>query len=351
MINDLHRSLKIGYISSRFNFIIIIIKCKGILAVENTQLVPFPFLTRLSLFLVLVYFPSEMKFPELYAICNDWWLTSIKLWLQCRSFIKIHPPYYIKLYGFIHSDGIRAINIREYKRCKQDVWYRMMPKKKKKKTKIKRKKRKPRWDSFICSSRFVSIYIFCVIPLHGRTFWPRVQYRHLDVYRKKYNQRAPFVSFFIKITAPIPYHSYSCHSSVYLQLASTNECYYVEKLYSAYSHSWHCFLRCFTYTFSCLHTWIVCTFCSCVYRDAAADGAVVVADTFFLVVKQFPVKRVKVGDAFHHGIHSTVFDRHLHSLIQTHAHPSLHPTSAHSHSHSTFRNSKLCSIFKRVNTF
>lgn len=86
----------------------------------------------------------------------------------------------------------------------------------------------------------------------------------------------------------------------------------------------------------CLHTWIVCTFCSYVHRDAAA-----VANTFFLVVKQFPVERVKVGDAFHHGIHSTVFDRYLHSLIQTyvHTHLSLQPTSKHSRS--TFTHTQI----------
>lgn len=57
--------------------------------------------------------------------------------------------------------------------------------------------------------RFVSIRIFCVMPLHGRNFLAaRAQYRHRDVYRKKHNQRAPFVSFFIKIAAPIPHLSF-----------------------------------------------------------------------------------------------------------------------------------------------
>lgn len=333
------------YISRCFSFITI--KCKGILAIENKQLEP-----SLSIPMVLYKHSSalplhtdptfafsrprsfsrnEMKFPEMYAICSDWWLTSIKLWLQCRSFIKIHPPYYIKLYGSIHSNGIRAVNISETmsdadKKHGNEWWWRWKGRDGNHSVRA--------IHSFV---RFVSIRIFsvscrCMVKLSGRA-------RSISsscCVPEKTQSTCTVCIIFHKNYCP---HSTSLslslsfrHHSFYLQLASTNERYYVEKLYSQHIHIHGIAFLDALLVPSCLHTWIVCTFCSWAYRAAAAA---VVASTFFLVVKQFPVKRVKVGDAFHHGIHSTVFDRHLHSLIQayhTRTHPSLQPASGHSRS-------------------
>lgn len=192
--------------------------------------------------------------------------------------------------------------------------------------------------------RFVSIRIFCVMPLHGRTFWPRARSISSSwCVPEKTQSTCTVCIIFHKNCCP---HSTSLIPTFLLSISSWPRQTNAITLKNCTQHIHiHGIAFLDALLTPCLHTWIVCTFCSYVHGDAAA-----VANTFFLVVKQFPVERVKVGDAFHHGIHSTVFDRHLHSLIQTYAHTHISPCNPLPNIH-THTNTKLCNIFKRVNTF
>lgn len=72
--------------------------------------------------------------------------------------------------------------------------------------------------------RFNIIYFLCHTFVHLQAkLSGRAHSIYLVIlsYRKKYNQRAPFVSFFIKITALIPSHIFLLFFFSYLQLAST----------------------------------------------------------------------------------------------------------------------------------
>lgn len=113
-------------------------------------------------------------------------------------------------------------------------------------------------DSFISFVHFNSIVSgFCVIPLPLH-----VQKRNFLAVRafnivillctgKNTINGARFVSFFIKITGPI-----SCLSFFSLSLISPtglSETLLRWKIVlTAHLHSWHCFLRCFTYFLACM---------------------------------------------------------------------------------------------------